>query len=150
MKYTPKKWRNTPYAESKAGDPDQALTSLLGKYGVMVHQISQMVGPNGRPAIVLRFQLKQSFYRIAYEVLDAPEVEIRARIKQVKRAIYWMLKSRLEEAGLFAPLEESMCGWLELPDNKTIYEASAPYIQRLPSPHYAKKVFGLLPPKEEA
>jgi hypothetical protein len=149
MSMTERQWRDTPYANTKAGDPDQALVTLLERYGVTVHQTAQVVGPHGRTAIVLRFFFKQLAYRIAFEILDAKDVDVKQRIKQVKRAIYWMLKTRLEEAGVFGSAEELMCGWLELPDGKTVYEASAPYIQRLPSPEYVNKIFGLLPPAKE-
>lgn len=138
-------WRKTPYAKTKAGDPDQAIVALLEKYDITNHQASQLKGPHGRPCIVLRFMFKESFYRIAFEVLDAPDVELKQRIKQVKRAMYWMLKIRLEEAGVFGTAEELMCGWLELPGGTTIYEASAPFIKTLAAPEYIQKVFGLLP-----
>jgi hypothetical protein len=147
-KLNERQWRETPYALSKANDPDRDLLSLLEKYGIAVHQVSQVVGPHGRPAVVLRFFYKQLAFRIAYEILDAPDVDLKQRVKQVKRAMYWMLKSRLEEAGVFGTAEELMCGWLELPDGKTIYEASEPFIRRLPSPDFVSKVFGLLPPSE--
>lgn len=148
-KYSPPQWSQTPYAKTKAGDPDQALTALLEKYGVTVHQISQVVWSHGRPAIVLRFMLRQSAFRIGLEILDAPDVDLKARVKQVKRAIYWMLKTRLEESAVFGTPEELMCGWLELADGRTIFEASEPHIARLSAPEYATKVFGLLPPAKD-
>jgi hypothetical protein len=130
-------WAKTPYARSSAGNPDGAIQSLLAKYGVRDVQWTTGAGPNGRRACQLRFVYRQKGYRIFLECLDADASEDEL-LRQVKRAVYYYLKSLLEMAGVFFSAEELLYAYLELPSGATMYAASKPYVDRLSGPDFGK------------
>jgi membrane protein implicated in regulation of membrane protease activity len=107
-------WSKTPYARSEAKNPDAAIQSLLAKYGIADIQWTQGRGPEGRRAVMLRFVMKEKPYRIMVESLDA-EASEDERLIQVKRVIYFYLKSTLEVANNFITPEEALFAFLELP-----------------------------------
>src|SRR5688572_12686126 len=93
-------WAKTPYAKSMAQDPDAAIQKLLTKYGITETQWTTGSGPNGRPAVMLRFSLKGKGYRMMLETLDA-EADRTELLRQIKRALFFYLKSTLEASQLF-------------------------------------------------
>ena len=135
-KLTRAQWLKTPYAKSEARDPDGAIRALLGKYGVRDVQWTEAGGPSGRPACMLRFILKGKTYRVMIESLDA-QADAGELLKQVKRAIYFMLKSTLEITGVFCSAEQALFAWLELPGGQTLYEGAAPHLAKLNGPDFS-------------
>lgn len=125
-------WLKTPYATSDAKRADAAFNTLFEKYKVDSWQFIQGRGPHGRPAFGVRFIFKGFTFRHGLEALDVAGVEADQLLKQIKRAIYWDVKSRLEMAGVFQPVEEVMFSWLELADGSTPYEISREHLKALP------------------
>lgn len=123
-------WKLTPYATSDAKTPDRDIEKLLEKYKVTEHQTTKCRGPNGRPSVMIRFNLRDKTYRIAVETLDA-QAEDAELLRQAKRAVFWMLKSALEAATLFFTPEEALFAFLELPDQSTTFEAMRPHLYQL-------------------
>lgn len=141
-------WNKTPYAGTDAKDTDGAIARLLAKYGVKETMTVNYVGPNGRPGYGVRFVLKGRCYRIALEVLEAWVGEDELK-NQVKRAIFYHLKSALEVANVFMPPEQVLFAFLEAPaTGATMYEAAQPYLQQLTAPDFGRLM--LPPPKREA
>lgn len=56
-----------------------------------------------------------------------------ALIRQIKRAIYHLLKSTLEFATVFAPVEQVLFPWIETAEGRTLYESAAPNLHMLNS-----------------
>lgn len=127
---TKTEWRKTPYAGTQAGRTREKMEQILERYGVNTHQITRCRGPNGRPAVVLRFESDEKTYKLAVETVNA-DVEEHLLIKQAERAIYFLLKSTLEFANIFCPLEKAFFAFLELPDGRTVYDAAEPTIGNL-------------------
>lgn len=141
-------WNKTPYAGSDAKDADGAIARLLSKYGVTETMTVQFTGEGGRPGYGIRFALKGKCYRIALEALDAPHVSDDERKVQVKRAVYFFLKSSLEMANVFMPPEQVLFAFLEAPGagGATMYEGAKPYLQQLTAPDFGRL---MLPPARE-
>ena len=137
-------WAKTPYAGSTAQDADGAIQRLLAKYGVRDVMTAQFTGEGGRPGYGIRFVLNGKCYRIALETLDAQAGDEELRV-QVKRAIFFFLKSALELANVFVPPEQVLFAFLELPaaGNATMYEGAKPYLQQLTTPDFGRM---MLPP----
>jgi hypothetical protein len=123
-------WLRTPYAGTQAQRTDQSLDRLLGRYHVQQYQWTQAKGPSGRPLIAFRFELENKCYRIAVETLnaDAPAADL---LLQAKRAIFHMMKSSLEMASVFAPMERVLFAYLETAHGQTVYELAAPHLGKL-------------------
>jgi hypothetical protein len=138
-------WSKTPYARSEAKNPDAAIQSLLAKYGIADIQWTQGRGPEGRRAVMLRFVMKEKPYRIMVESLDA-EASEDERLIQVKRVIYFYLKSTLEVANNFITPEEALFAFLELPAGQTAYAAALPHMDKLTGPDFSRL---MLPPGKE-
>lgn len=130
-------WNKTPYAGSTAANADTAVTSLLEKYGVKEYQWTRGLGPNGRSAVMLRWNHKGKTYRIMIETLwaDAPADDL---IRQAYRAMFYYLKSTLEMAGVFFPLDTSLFAFLELPNGSTMYEMASPHMATLQSADFSR------------
>jgi hypothetical protein len=118
-------WVKTPYAGSSAQDPDGSIRKLLMKYRVTDIRWSEGTGASGRPACMVEFHLNGKNYRIGLEGLDA-DASREELIKQVKRAVYHMLKTLLEASEVFFPLEQVLLPYMMLTDGLTMYEAAAP------------------------
>lgn len=138
-------WNKTPYAGSEAKDSDRDIQRLLEKYGVKEMMTVNYTGPSGRPGYGVRFVLKGKCYRLALETLDTfLQVTEEERKVQVKRAIYYHLKSALEVANVFMPPEQVLFAFLESPaTGQTMYEGAQPYLQRLAAPDFGRL---MLPP----
>lgn len=131
---TAQQWRDTPYAGSDAKQPDAAITRLLDSYQIDERQWTEHRGPNSRPAMTLSFTTKGKTYRITVETLNAPQVEREKLVMQVKRAIYWTLKSLLESANIFGPEDNEGLERLLLPflvDNTgmTTFDQLKPFLK---------------------
>lgn len=135
-------WVKTPYAKTEARNVDSAVVKLLEKYTVTEYQWTRGIGPNGQPAVLLRFNLRGRAYRIMVESLnaDASKEEL---IRQAYRAIFHFLKSTLEMATVFFPLESLMFSFLELPDQTTMYESASPHLEKLTAGNFSQL---MLPP----
>lgn len=128
-------WNKTPYAGTGATGTDEQISRLLAKYGVHQSQVTQGVGPHGRPAYLLRFELKEKMYRVMLEGLDAENVSHAELLAQVKRALFYYLKSTLEMQSVFFTAEQALFAFLELPGSAcTMYEAAAPRLQGMTVP----------------
>lgn len=127
---TKSEWRKTPYAGTKAARTRERIEKILERYGIKWHQITRCRGPHARPAVVLRFEDKEKIYRIAVEIVDA-EVDEALLIRQAERAIFFLLKSTLEFANIFCPLEKAFFAFLELPDGRTVFDVAEPNLDRL-------------------
>lgn len=134
--YTRGEWLKTPYADSSARDPDGDIRAILAKRDVTDIQTTQTTGPNGRPAYVLRFRLGSKVYRIGMETLHAQQVSAEHLLKQAKRAVYHLLKSVLEFATVFAPVEQVLFAFVESAAGPTMYEIAKPQLDRLESPNF--------------
>lgn len=139
--YDERQWAATPYAKSDAKNSDADVQRLLGKYGVDEFQWTSAKGPHARKAVILRFNLNGHTYRIAIEVLNAPKVAEEDRLRQVKRAMFWMLKAALEAASVFFSAEEALFAYLELPDGKTVHEASSLQLSQLNAANFGELVW---------
>lgn len=126
-------WLKTPYARSESRT-DSQLMALLERYKITTHQITNHLGPNGRPAITLRFIFRGKAYRISGEVMDVDRAEPSALIHQTKRWIHWYLKCLLELVGFFGPAEQLLLGFLESGDGTTVYQAIQPHLAQMPAP----------------
>lgn len=144
---TRSEWLKTPYAASEAKDPDKAIRDLLVKRRVVDIQTTETTGPNGRPAYQIRFRLEGKVYRIGMEVLDASNVTAHELTRQAKRAVFFLLKSALEFATVFAPLEQVLFAYLESNAGPTMYEHARPQLDRLQAPSFAGIL--ALPPKAD-
>lgn len=128
-------WRRTPYADTEAKETEKDITRLFEKYSVKAFQFTQGVGPAGRPAWSVRFVFNGRTYKAGLEVLDVhgyAQSLHEQLLRQVKRLIYWRLKTGLEMVGIFSP-EQVFFDWLELADGVTAYEAAAPAVAQLPT-----------------
>lgn len=130
-------WLRTPYAKSKAKDPDKAVRGLLTKRKIVDIQTTETTGPNGRPLYQLRFRLEGKVYRVGLEVLHANGVTAEELLRQAKRAVYFLLKSVLEFATVFAPVEQVLFAFLETPNGGTLYEAARPQLDKFQAPNFA-------------
>lgn len=138
---TVREWGKTPYSRSSARGPEESAQRLLEKYGVEDSQWTQCRGPNGRKAVMVRFNLKGHTYRVAIESLNCPLADQSALLKQAKRAIFWMLKASLEAATVFFSAEEALYAFLELPDGSTMYEVSKDRIKQLNAANFGELVW---------
>jgi hypothetical protein len=132
-----KAWLKSPYAKSQAQNPDGALYTLLERYGVKSYELGQGEGPGGRRAVRLRVELKGAVYRFLLECLDA-EASEEELIRQVKRALFYQLKSVLELASVFFPLEEALFAFRETRDGHTVWEAARPHLAALSAEHFGR------------
>lgn len=132
-------WRKTPYNDTTA-DTDRALARLLSKYEIEEYQWAQ--GKlNDRPAVSLRFILRGKPYKIQLSTLDA-DADRDELVAQVKRAIYYSLKSMLEFSSVFIAPEQALFAFLEIQEGVTLYELAAPRLSSLTAGSFMK----LLPP----
>lgn len=127
---TKAEWRRTPYAGTQAAWTREKIERTLERYGIKWHQITRCRGPHGRSAVVLRFKDKEKMYRIAVETVNA-EVDEQLLVRQAERAIFFLLKSTLEFANIFCPLEKAFFAFLELPDGRTVFDMAEPNLDRL-------------------
>jgi len=82
---------------------------------------------------MLRFVLRDKTYRIGLETLDVADVKEHELLLQIKRAVYYFVKSQLEIATVFWTPEEALFAFLELPQGGTLYEIAKPQMERLTS-----------------
>lgn len=123
-------WRKTPYALSEVSDPDKSVRDLLKRYGVKDVQFTETDGPNGRPSFSVRFRLGDHTYRVGVETLNA-EAKPDDLVRQVKRAVYYQLKTLLEFATVFGPVEKVLFSYLEADSGHTMYDLAAPNLPSL-------------------
>lgn len=150
-KLTRTEWRKTPYAGTEAKDADGALTRLLEKYRVRdIATIAFSSGAHGRPGWGVRFVLDGKCYRVSLETLHVyPGQVSEAELKvQVKRAVFHFLKSALEMATVFMPVEQVLFAFLELPGagGATAYEAALPHLAQLRAPDFGRLMLPPAPP----
>lgn len=126
--YDRNRWLKTPYAGTEAKDPMRAVDDLLAVYAVTFKQWTDHTGPNGRPAVTVRFNLQDKTYRVAVETLDVPTASATELRKQVLRVIYWTLKPLLENALLFGGPDRLLLPFMEDDSGQTIYDQMQPYL----------------------
>jgi len=140
MPISKQQWAATPYAGTQAQDPERDVHRLLEKYRVTERQWTHCRGANGRPLVALVFNLRGKAYRVAFEVLDCPAVDVAQRERQIVRVIYWTLKTALEAANIFLPTEKALMPYLILPDGSTMWEAAEPHMARLTVQNFSGQV----------
>jgi hypothetical protein len=146
---TQAEWRKTPYATSEAKDPDKSIRDLLDRRGIVDQQFTRTTGPAGRPLYAVMFKLKDTMYRVGLEVLNARGVDQDQLMRQVKRAIFYMLKSAIEYTSVFGSMEQIMFAFIVDPKtNATIYETMAPHLPKLTTGGVAS-LLPALPPHQE-
>lgn len=113
-------WMRTPYAGTQAQNTEKDFSRLFEKYSIEQYQYSRGL-VNGRPAFQVRFVLNDKPYRFKLEALDVDDIADEKLISQLKRVLYFQLKSLLETATVFLTPEELLFSFLELKDG-TVYE----------------------------
>lgn len=113
-------WMRTPYAGTQAQNTEKDFSRLFEKYGIEQYQYSRGV-VNGRPAFQVRFVLNDKPYRFKLETLVVDDVSSEKLVSQLKRVLYFQLKSLLETATVFLTPEELLFSFLEL-KRGTVYE----------------------------
>jgi len=113
-------WLKTPYANTQAHNTEKDFSRLFEKYGVEQYQYSRGV-VDGRPAFQVRFVINERPYRFKLKTLEVPDVPDEKLISQLKRVLYFQLKSILETSTIFLTPEELLFSFLELKDG-TVYE----------------------------
>lgn len=113
-------WLKTPYANTQAKNTEKDFSRLFEKYGIDQYQYSRGV-INGKPAFQIRFVLNDKPYRFKLETLDAPDLTDEKLISQLKRVLYFQLKSLFEISTVFLTPEEVLFSFLELKEG-TVYE----------------------------
>lgn len=121
-------WRKTPYAKSDATRADEAIVKLLDRYRISTRQWTEHPGPNGRPAVTLRFIMGGKAYRFGLETLNVSGADASDLMRQIKRAMYWHLKTTLENLCVFMPPEQALLPFLESATGETVYEGIKDYI----------------------
>ncbi len=129
-------WLKTPYANSDARDPDRSISDLFRKYAVTTFTVFQQPGPSQRPGFGVRFVMGGLCYVIAMETLDVrPRRDERPvdpvkLLTQVKRAVYYTLKTALETSSVFISSKQLLLPFLES-GGVTLYERMEPHLDRL-------------------
>lgn len=124
-------WLKTPYAATDAKNPQADVTRLLDRYRIVNRQWTEHPGPNGRPAVTLRFELRSKTYRMTIETLAVERAEPAELAKQAMRVIYWTLKPVLENLLVFMPPERALLPYLETPEGPTVYDGLVPHLPKL-------------------
>lgn len=113
-------WMKTPYANTHAQNTEKDFSRLFEKYGIEQYQYSRGV-VEGRPAFQVRFVINERPYRFKLKTLEVPDVPDEKLISQLKRVLYFQLKSILETSTIFLTPEELLFSFLELKGG-TVYE----------------------------
>lgn len=122
-------WQRTPYAMTNAQDPDAAVVKLLGKYAITKFStIHDTIA--GRPGYGVRFQLNGLWYVVAFPTLDVDRVEPAHLLRQIKRLVFYTLKSLLETSSAFIAPEQLLLPFLEI-HGKTLYQQLEPKLELL-------------------
>lgn len=122
-------WLRTPYATTNAQDPDAAVVKLLGKYSIAKFStIHDTIA--GRPGYGVRFQLNGLWYVVAFPTMDVKQVEPYQLLRQIKRLVFYTLKSLLETSSVFMPPEQLLLPFLEV-NGKTLYQQLEPKLDQL-------------------
>jgi hypothetical protein len=123
-------WLKTPYANTSAKDPDSAITSLLQNYGVKKWATMHDVGPGGLPGFGVRFELQGLWYVVQFESLQVKGVDPKQLLNQVKRVVYYTIKTSLEASSVFISPQKLLFAFLEM-NGGNLYEQVAPHLQEL-------------------
>jgi len=122
-------WLKTPYANTQASNTEKDFSRLFEKYGIEQYQHSRGV-IDDRPAFMVRFVLNEKPYRFKLEALDVEGVPNEKLVSQLKRVLYFQLKSLLETSTLFMTPEELLFSFLELKDG-TVYEIAEKHMAKI-------------------
>lgn len=144
-KHSRSEWLRTPYAKSSAKDAEGSITKLLAKYCAASDvMLANYTGEQGRPAFGVRFTLNGRSYKVAFESLDTtPQVSDDERRTQVKRAVFHTLKALLETSTIFAPAEQVLFAFAEIPNSsRTIYDLASPVLNTLGPANIARMMLG--------
>lgn len=124
-------WNKTPYAGTTAKDTDGNLAKLMAKYGITEYSMSTGTGPSGRKGFGVQFVLHNIRYQIGFETLDVKGGHPDELMQQVKRAVYFHIKSLLETASVFVRPEEVMMPYMVTASGQTFYQAVKPRLAEL-------------------
>lgn len=135
-------WLKTPYANTQAQNTEKDFSRLFEKYGISQYQYSR--GEiNSRPAFMVRFVLNDKPYRFKLEALDVPDVPDEKLISQLKRVLYFQLKSLLETSTVFLTPEELLFSFLELPKG-TVFELASEHMEQIQAGAKGNEIAGFL------
>lgn len=135
-------WMKTPYAGTQAQNTEKDFSRLFEKYKIEQYQYSRGV-VDGRPAFQVRFVLNDKPYRFKLETLIVEDVADEKLISQLKRVLFFQLKSLLETATVFMTPEELLFSFLELPKG-TVYELAEKHMGKFGTISNEKGVVGFL------
>ena len=135
-------WLKTPYANTQAQNSEKDLSRLFEKYAIEQYQFSRGI-INGRPGFMVRFVMNDKPYRFKLESLDVEDVTDEKLISQLKRVLYFQLKSLFETSTVFLTPEEVLFSFLELPKG-TVYEILQKHTRQLESGASGREVAGFL------
>lgn len=135
-------WLRTPYANTTAQNTEKNFSSLFEKYEIEQYQYSRGV-INGHVAFMVRFVINDKPYRFKLEILDVPEVSDEKLIDQLKRVLYFQLKSILETSTIFLTPEELLFSFLELPKG-TVYELASKHMDKIQGGAKGSEIVGFL------
>jgi len=135
-------WLRTPYANTSAKNTEKSFSLLFEKYGIEQYQYSRGV-IDGNAAFQVRFVINDKPYRFKLEVLDVPDVPVEKLIEQLKRVLFFQLKSILETSTIFLTPEELLFSFLELPKG-TVYEIASKHMDEIQIATKGSEVAGFL------
>jgi hypothetical protein len=135
-------WLKTPFAGSRASNPDGDIGKLFLKHRVIRWAVVTGLTDDGRPRFGVQFFVGEVAYRIAYDCLDAPCASEAERLTQVKRAVLHRLKTTLDEATVFAPLAELLLPYAVGPTGRTVYETVGEDVRALRAPDLGRLMLG--------
>jgi len=135
-------WLKTPYANTQTQNTEKNFSRLFEKYEIGQYQYSRGV-INGNVAFMVRFVINEKPYRFKLEVLDVPDVPDEKLIAQLKRVLYFQLKSILETSTIFLAPEELLFSFLELPKG-TVYELASKHMDKIQGGVKGSEIAGFL------
>lgn len=124
-------WNKTPYSGTTAKDTIRDIDRLFQRYRITTHQITNAPGPNGRPGFAVQFTVNKKNYLIGLEILPARGVDHELLMGQVKRAVFYQLKTALEACSVFFKPEEVLFPYLVMPAGNTVYRAVEPHLEKI-------------------
>ena len=135
-------WLKTPYANTQAQNTEKNFSRLFEKYEITQYQYSRGV-IDGVAAFQVRFVINDKPYKFKLGVLDVLDVSDEKLIEQLKRVLYFQLKSILETSTIFLTPEELLFSFLELPKG-TVYELASKHMDKIEGGASGSEIAGFL------
>lgn len=108
-------WNRTPYSGTTANSSEADIVRLLDKYEVPEKGFGERDEPDGRKTFCVRFRLKDQYYRLEVKtLLTTAGVSQVEKVRQVKRAAFYALKSLMELTNRFMPADVVLLPFAEI------------------------------------